>query len=91
MVLVMLCVLDNVLIIIWSSEVLTRTPSHICGRLYLPMFLLRMGLFTLMYMDSFIVVAKLCPSLPTMLKLFNVGGLWLSDGHIRVKVPFNIL
>ena len=33
----------------FSSEVLSRTSSHICGRWYLPMFLLRDGLLTFMY------------------------------------------
>ena len=37
---------------------LTRSPFHICARLYLPAFLLRVGLFTLMYMDSIIVLEK---------------------------------
>ena len=60
------------LIMIWSSWVLTRTPSHICGRLYLCMFLLRVWLFTHVYIDSLIVLAKICPSLPTMLRLPNV-------------------
>ena len=34
------------------SEVLNRTSSHMCGRWYLPMFLLRDGLLTLMYNAS---------------------------------------
>ena len=42
------------------------------GRLYLPMFLFRVGLLTLMYMDFLIVLAKPCPSLSTMLTLFMV-------------------
>ena len=36
------------------------------------MFLLWVRLHTLMNIDSLIVLAKLCPSLPTMLKLFSV-------------------
>ena len=36
-----------------SSGVVNRTLSHICGRLYLPMFLLVLGLLILMYMDLF--------------------------------------
>ena len=32
----------------FSSEVLNRTSSHMCGRWYLPIFLLRDGLSTLM-------------------------------------------
>ena len=35
-----------------SSEVLCRTSSHIWGRWYLPMFLFRDGLFTLIYNAS---------------------------------------
>ena len=31
----------------FSSEMLSRTSSHICGRWYLPMFLLRDGLLAL--------------------------------------------
>ena len=48
---------------------MTITPSHIWGRLYLPMFLFRVGLLTLMYMDSLIVLTKPFFSLHTMLKL----------------------
>ena len=33
-----------------GSEVLNRTPFHMCGRWYLPMVLLRDGLFTLCIM-----------------------------------------
>ena len=32
----------------FSSEMLTRTSPHICGRWYLPIFLLRDGLLALM-------------------------------------------
>ena len=48
--------------LIWRSGVFTRTPSPMWGRLYLPMFLFRVGLLTLMYMDSLIVLVKPCPS-----------------------------
>ena len=40
-----------------------------CGRLYFPIFLLSVGLLTLMYIDSLIVLAKLLSSLPIILKL----------------------
>ena len=52
-----------------SSEVLCRTSSHIRGRWYLPMFLFRDGLFTLMYNASLIHMQRFWSSLPTMLKL----------------------
>ena len=41
-------------------------------KLFLPMFLFRVGLLTLIYMDSVIILVKPCPSLPTMLKLSMV-------------------
>ena len=55
-----------------SSEVISRTSSHMCGRWYLPMFLLRDGLLTLMYYASFIALLRFWSSLPTMLKLSMV-------------------
>ena len=51
---------------------LNRTSSHICGRWYFPMFLLRDGLFTLMYTASSIVLIRFWSSLPTILKLSMV-------------------
>ena len=48
---------------------LIRTSSHTCGRWYLPMFLLRDGLLTLMNIDSSISLERFCSSLPTILKL----------------------
>ena len=52
-----------------SSEMLSRTSSHMCGRWYLPMFLLRDGLFALMYRASFMVLKRFWSSLPSMVKL----------------------
>ena len=46
------------------------------GRLNLPMLLLRVGLLTLMKMDSLIYLDKWCPSLPIILKLLWLMG-WL--------------
>ena len=40
----------------FSSKVLNRTSSQICGRWYLPTFLLRDGSLTLMHRASFIVL-----------------------------------
>ena len=37
---------------VFSSRMANRTLFQMCGRLYLPMFLLRVGSFTLMYMAS---------------------------------------
>ena len=56
----------------FSSVLLIRTSSQTCDRWYLPMFLLRDGLLTLMNIDSFISLERFCSSLPTILKLFKV-------------------
>ena len=50
--------------------VLSKTLSHICGKLNLAMFLFDVWLLTLINMDSLIFLAKLCPSLPIIWKLF---------------------
>ena len=41
---------------ILSSEPLNRASSHMWGRWYLPIFLFRDGILTLMYIDSFIII-----------------------------------
>ena len=51
-----------------SSRMECKTLSQRCGRLYFPIFLFRVGLFTLMYMASLIALAILCPSLQMILK-----------------------
>ena len=43
--------------VIFSSGMSNRTSSHICGRWYLPKFLLRDGSLALMYIASYITVA----------------------------------
>ena len=67
--------MDWVIYLNFSSEVLCRISSHIWGRWYLPMFLFRDGLFTLMYNASLIHLQRFWSSLPTMLKLSMVT-LW---------------
>ena len=54
---------------IFSSGRLNRMLSQICGRLYFPIFLLSVGLFTLMYIDSLMVLATTLSSLLSILKL----------------------
>ena len=49
----------------------TRTSSHVCGRWYLPTFLLRDGSLALMYIASFIALFRFCSSFPTIVKLFT--------------------
>ena len=48
---------------ILSSGMEYGTLSQICGRLYLPILLFRVGLLTLIYIDSFMALAILFPSL----------------------------
>ena len=60
---------------IFSSGMLNNILSQMCGRLYFPIFLLSVGLFTLMYIDSLIVLAKLLYSLPIILK-FSMDVSW---------------
>ena len=55
-----------------SSMLLIRTSSHMWGRWYLPMFLFRDGLLTLMNIYSLINQERFCSSLPIMLKLSSV-------------------
>ena len=56
--------------------VLIKTLSHIWGKLNLPTLLFRVGLLTLIKMDSLIYLDKWCPSLPIILKLLQLMG-WL--------------
>ena len=79
----------------FSSEMLSRTSCQICGRWYLPMFLLRDGLLALMYRASFMVLKRFWSSLPSMVKLSIVTSwpemLWWSymgDGALRCS--FNL-
>ena len=59
----------------FSSEMLSRTSSQICGRWYLPMFLLRDGSLTLIYRASLMVLIRFWSSLPTISK-FSILMLW---------------
>ena len=58
-----------------SSEVINRSSSHMCGRLYLPMFLLRDGSLTLMYNASLMDLMRFWSSLPTILN-FSIVTVW---------------
>ena len=58
--------------VIFSSGMLSRTSSHICGRWYLPTFLLRDRSLALMYIASFMAVLRFWSSFPTMLKFSNL-------------------
>ena len=59
----------------FSSGIVNKILSHMCGRLYFPMFLFRVGLSTLMNMASWMVLAILFSSLPRILKL-SIDVIW---------------
>ena len=59
----------NVYLFNLRPEVLIITLSHIWGRLNLPTLLFRVGLLTLIKMDSLIYLDKWYSSLPNILKL----------------------
>ena len=61
--------------LIFSSGMENITLSQICDRLYLPTFLLRVGILTLMQMASLMVLAMPYPSLLISLK-FSIGVVW---------------
>ena len=69
------------LVFILSSELLSRTSSHTCGRWYLPTFLFRDGLLTLFYIDSFMNLMRIwslwssMPFLDTLVIPQSEGGL----------------
>ena len=50
--------------------VLSKTLSNMWGKLNLPILLLNVGLFTLIKINSLMFLAKPCPSLPIIWKLF---------------------
>ena len=53
-----------------SSGVMSRTSSHMCGKWYLPMFLLRDGLLTLMNNASFIHLFRFLVFPPYYVEIF---------------------
>ena len=77
----------------FSSEMLNRTSSQMCGRWYMPIFLFRDGLFALMYKASLMVLKRLWSSLPKMVKL-SIVTLWpemltwscMGDGALRCSL-----
>ena len=75
----------------WGWIVVTH-PIGV-GRLYFPIFLFNVGLFTLIYMASFIALAILWSSLPIILK-FSTDVMWpvlfwcscMGDGAFRCSL-----
>ena len=78
---------------IFNSGKNCNIPSQRCGRLYFPMFLFNVGLFTLMYMASFTALGILWSFLPIILK-FSTGVMWpvllwcscIGDGAFRCSI-----
>ena len=68
-------VVQDPYLFIFSSGMDCSNPSQRCGRLYFPMFLFNVGLFTLMYMASFTALAILWSFLPIILK-FSIDVIW---------------
>ena len=72
---------------------LFRTSSHLWGSWYLPVFLFRDGLLTLMYIASFISLMRLWSSLPVILKLSSAVvwpvmllWSWIGEGALRCSL-----
>ena len=55
--------------------VLSKTLSHIWGKLNLPIFLFKVGLLTLINIYSLIFLSKPCPPLPIILEVLLGGGM----------------
>ena len=77
------------------SGVLNRTSCNICGRWYLPIFLLRNELLTLMYIGSSMVLVRSWSSLPAILKLSTVVVLllvseWSHIGEGTLRCSLNL-
>ena len=75
------------------SGMLSQTLSHMWGKLNLPMLLFKVGLLTLINIDSLIFLTKLCPSLPIIWKLLWLVGWpvrllwwWIGEGSFRCSL-----
>ena len=73
--------------------VLSKTLSHMWGKLNLPIFLFNVGLLALIKIDSLMLLTKPCPSLPIIWKLFWLVGwpvllLWwcMGEGSFRCSL-----
>ena len=76
----------------WKLGMLNKTSSHMWCSWYLSIFLLRNGSLTLMNIDSLMVLAMVCDSLPTMGKFSNLVWwpevlAWLYMGKVPWGVP----
>ena len=82
-------------ILVLSSEMLNRTSSQICGRLYLPIFLFRDGLLTFMYKASLLSLMRFWSSLPNMENLSTVTEwpemlIWSCIGEGALRCSLNL-
>ena len=69
------CAFLSYYLCIFSSGIVNKILSQISGKLFFPILLLWVGLFTLMYIASLMVLAKLFSSLPIILK-FSIDVSW---------------
>ena len=74
---------------------LSKTLSHMWGKLNFPIFLFNVGLLTHINMDSLMFLAKPCPCLPIIWKLFWLVGWpvpvwllwwWMGEGSFRCSL-----
>ena len=77
------------------TEVLSKTLSHMSGKLNLLIFLFKVGLLTLINIDSLIFLARLWPSLPIIWTFCWVVGwpvllLWWCRGEGSFRCSLNI-
>ena len=89
------CPISCACLFILSPGLLRSTLSHTWCKLNLPIFLLRVGLLTLMYMDSLIVLAVSWSSLPIIWKLscevvWPEVQLWLCIGEGSFRCSLNL-
>ena len=74
----------------FSSGMLNRTSSHMCGRWYLPTFLFRDGSLSLMYMASFMALIRFWSSFPTILQ-FSILMVWPVDVIVVIYGGWGLL
>ena len=81
---------------IFSSGMLNNMLSQMCGRLYFPIFLLSVGLFTLMYIDSLTVLVLIysytCGSIDCGEEYIGESGRTFGERykeHLKAPSPFS--
>ena len=81
----------------WLATLILGVPNKTLSQIWLswnlPIFLLRVGLFTLMKMDSLLNLVMSCPSLPIILKLSWLSWCpviwlctWMGEGSLKCSL-----